>query len=107
MLDDKSPTESLSSSERKSLMYIIESGTYGTVSNRIKNGVGQSSDGRPPLSGKVKYLFSRIFLPKELMYIQNPLCRKHHWLLPAFYIIRIFKGLTKNVYMTKSERQSK
>lgn len=89
----------LSESEQKIMYYIIGSGTYGTVNNRIKNGVEDSSGGKVTIIGKIKFLFTRIFLPKEVMYMHHPLCRKHHWLLPFYYLKRIIKGLfQKRIY---------
>lgn len=64
--------------------YILKGGVYGTISNKVVS--GQVSKG-----GKVKYLFSRIWMPyKNLIYL-FPSLENRKILLPFYQIARWFK----------------
>ena len=69
--------------------YVLRSGAYGCFQNRVA--VGQVQKG-----GKLRYLFSRLFLPRDQMYARYPSLNKRKWLLPYYYIKRgsglILKG---------------
>ena len=85
--------EKLSESEEKMLDYILSSGTYGTVGNRVKNTVAQYGEVPFP---RLRYVFGRIFLPMETIKNSFPRFAKYPVLLPFLPFYRIFKGLTKN-----------
>lgn len=72
------------------IYYMVLSGTYGTLSNRINKGVER---------GKLRFLWERIFIPKEIIYVRNPVCKKIKCLLPFFYLKRIISGIfQKRIY---------
>ena len=83
--------EILTASDQEMLDYILSSGTYGTMQNRVSNKVKKLGGG---ISGKAKYLLSRIFLPMESIKSAYPFFYKHKILLPVFFFYRIGKGLT-------------
>lgn len=52
----------------------------------------------------VSYLLSRIFIPYDKMCYEYPILVKHKFLLPTYYIVRIFKPLkSKRVKYTYRE----
>ena len=83
--------EPLTDDDWKMLDYILSSGAYGTVVNRITNRVNELGGGS---SGKVKYLFSRIFMPLDEVRTSYPFFYKRRIFLPALVIYRILKALT-------------
>lgn len=50
----------LTAGEYKMFDYIIFSGTYGTIDNRVSNTIKKNSNGR---FGKIKYIFQRLMVP--------------------------------------------
>ena len=69
--------------------YILTGGVYGTLDNKVK--AQQTKKG-----GKFKYMFSRIFLPYELLCLNYPILKKRKWLTPFYQVVRwcrvLFKG---------------
>lgn len=69
--------------------YILTGGVYGTLDNKVK--AQQTKKG-----GKFKYMFSRIFLPYELLCLNYPILKKRKWLTPCYQVVRwcrvLFKG---------------
>lgn len=65
--------------------YIIGSGTYGTVSNRINNQIKEK--------GKIGYFIYSAFLPLSLMKKIYPVLNKAPFLLPIFWILRLILSL--------------
>jgi hypothetical protein len=82
------------------LDYILSSGTYGTLRNRVKNDIGKYGTG--PL-GKLRYLLRRIFLPMALVREAFPLFVKCPILLPFLPLYRVVRGLTINRTRMKAE----
>ena len=75
--------------------YILHGGVYGTMDNKVA--VQQKRKG-----GKVKYLFSRVFLPYNSIKFHYPILEKHRWLMPFMQVRRWFKliflgGLKRSV----------
>ena len=83
--------EELTEQDEEMLEYILSSGTYGTVEHRVSNKVKKLGGG---ISGKAKYLLSRIFLPMESIKSAYPFFYKYKPLLPVLFFYRIGKGLT-------------
>ena len=83
--------ETLTGADGKMLDYMCFSGTYGKVSNRVKNRIAKYGDG--PF-GKLRYVLSRIFLPMKVVRDYFPLFGKYPILLPFLPIYRLFRGLT-------------
>lgn len=67
------------------LNYIMENGTYGKRTTYIKNTVKKK--------GKVRYFFSRLFLPYESMCGKFPILRKVPILLPFCHVARIVEAI--------------
>lgn len=63
--------------------YIMQGGVYGTLTNGMKVK-------RAKKKNRVKYFFTRLFLPYSLMKIRYPAIAKFPPLLPIFYLIRPF-----------------
>ena len=80
--------ETLSEEEKKTLLYIGKSGTYGTVDNAVKKGVKKK--------GKFSYLMSRIFPPISFYQEAYPWAYRHKILIPFAWIGRFFRILFKN-----------
>lgn len=80
-----------SEEEKRMLSYLIHSGTYGTISNQLKQDLTSIQDGEDSISfmTKIKYLFQRIFPGKDHMKKHEPFIYKHQWLIPFFWIYRI------------------
>ncbi len=79
--------------------YILYSGVYGSTENRVAS--LQSKKG-----SKAKYIFSRIFLPYELLSQQYPVLQKHPILTPICHMRRwgrLFKkGLSRPIRELKT-----
>ena len=82
------------------LEYVISSGTYGTVQNRVKNKVGGYGGGS---WGKIRYALSRVFLPLETVRTGFPVFYKYPVLLPFLPLFRLFRGLIRHSGRLKSE----
>lgn len=82
--------EPLSDSEREQLEYILGSGTYGTIQNKVDNKIRTFGGGR---KGKFRYVLSRLFLPMDAVRSTFPLFAKVPVLLPFLPFYRLFLGL--------------
>ena len=83
--------DKLTSGDQAMLDYIISSGTYGTVQNHVKNMLGKSGNGP---AAKLHYVYSRMFLPLDIVRTVFPLFVKYPALLPFLPFYRLFRGLT-------------
>lgn len=81
LFDGKQLTEK----ENEILSYMMMSGTYGTQTNFVKNQINRK--------GRIGYLFSRVFLPYNLMLYQYPVLDRAPYLLPVFWIVRIVRAV--------------
>lgn len=61
--------------------YLLYGGIYGTTKNRVA--VQQQKKG-----GALRFAFSRIFLPYDVIKFYYPILQKHRWLLPAMQVRR-------------------
>lgn len=64
--------------------YLLRGGAYGTTANRVS--VQQIRKG-----GKLRYAFSRIWLPYDVLKFHYPSLEGKRWLLPIFEVRRWFK----------------
>ena len=80
----------LSDEEREMLDYILSSGTYGTVENRVKNQIQFYGGG---VVGKIRYCFRRVFLPMDSVQSAFPLFYRHKIFLPLLPFYRMGRGL--------------
>ncbi len=92
--------EALTAADREMLDYILSSGTYGTVSNKINNVISQYGNGA---FAKTRYVLSRIFLPLKTVKTAFPLFIKIPILLPFLPVYRLFKGLTQRKEKLRAE----
>lgn len=92
--------DALSCEDQSMLDYVISSGTYGTVENRVNNGIAKKGDG---IIGKVRYVFSRIFLPLDVVRSSFPLFIKYPVLLPFLPFYRAIRGVTTRRNVMKAE----
>ncbi len=88
----------LTEEEQEMLQYIIFSGTYGTLQNRVENSV--NSHGNKKI-GKASFILKKIFIPMDLVKVYYPFYYRHKILLPVLVISRIGKALTVNRKKTK------
>ena len=82
--------DGLSEKDEEMLEYILSSGTYGTVQNRVKNGIRKYGSGT---FGKLRYVISRLFLPIDTVRSAFPLFGKYPILLPFLPFYRVFRAL--------------
>ena len=85
------------------LEYLLSSGVYGTLDNTVKNGIRSYGGG---LLGKIKYIFSRIFLPIDVVKHSFPFFYKYRFFLPALPVYRAIKGFFFNRENLKRELQN-
>lgn len=64
--------------------YLLKGGVYGTTKNRVS--VQQIRKG-----GKIRYAFSRIWLPYDVLKLHYPSLEEKRWLLPIFEVRRWVK----------------
>ena len=76
---------SLSEEDARMLEYILNSGTYGTENNGIRNQIRRK--------GRISYLFYRVFLPYKKMVRLYPVLKRFPFLLPVFWPVRIIAAL--------------
>lgn len=84
----------LNEEDREMLRYILSSGTYGTVGNRVENRVAEK--------GRFRYLLSRMTIPYPVMLRDYPVLKKAPVLYPAVWAWRfVYKFFTKHrTFMT-------
>ncbi|MGN1411598.1 MAG: nucleotidyltransferase family protein [Oscillospiraceae bacterium] len=69
--------------------YILSCGIYGNLNNKVQNGLKLHN------GSKLKYIFSRIFMPFNFMKERYPILQRLPFLLPFVWIYRVvFKMLT-------------
>ena len=97
LFSEESDHEELSEAEKALLSRYTNSGTYGTVLQRVKNRVTEENTKKPTGNQKVKYIFSRMFPSRAFMdnwcYREFRAGYKRPVLLPAAYIWRLIKSL--------------
>ena len=80
----------LTAASRAMLEYVMFSGTYGNLGNRVQNQVNRLGGG---LKGRVKYILRRIFLPMKLVEVFFPFFYRHRILLPLLPFYRLVRGI--------------
>ena len=68
--------------------FVLSGGVYGNLKNRVA--VQQQKKG-----GKIRYAFSRIFLPYDEIKVQYPILENKKWMLPFCQIRRWFRLIFK------------
>jgi len=84
----------LAGEEEKILGYLMGSGTYGTMKNRVNRKLDEIQKSEGPVTGwtKFRYTWKRLFPDKEFMKAYRPFLREHEWVIPFFWIYRIVRG---------------
>lgn len=90
--------ENLKESELELLNIICNSGTYGTMKNRIEQElrVIQEDNGSIKKLTKCKYFYNRLFPDKEWYQKHEPFVYKHQWMIPLYIVYRFVRGLSRN-----------
>ena len=83
--------EELTGAEQEMFAYYASSGAYGFYTNKVINQVKSFGGG---LRGKLRFFWSRLFMPMEKIRYSYPVVYRYKILLPFLYIYRIIKGLT-------------
>lgn len=85
----------LAGEEENILGYLMGSGTYGTMENRINRELDEIQKSEGPVTGwtKFRYTWKRLFPDKEFMKAYKPFLRGHEWAIPFFWIYRIIRGV--------------
>ncbi len=74
------------------LEYIMDSGAYGTIENRVGNFIQKSGGGK---TGKRRYIWNRLFPSMEQIKEGNSFFYRHKFLLPLLLPYRIGRGVLK------------
>lgn len=85
--------DGLGSSELEMLDYVIGSGTYGNLGNKVQNKVDKLGGGR---AGKVRYVLDRLFPSMDIVNDGYPFFYRHKILLPILPFFRLGRGLMFN-----------
>lgn len=83
--------EELSQTDEEMLEYMLSSGTYGNMGNRVENRIKKYGD---KSFRKIRYVFRRIFLSPKIIKAFFPVFYKYPILLPFLPFYRIYKSLT-------------
>lgn len=71
---------------------IFNNGSWGTASAKaLSVSIRDTKTRGTESSGKLRYIWYRFFPAVEDMKLQYPILRKHLYLLPIFYVVRIFR----------------
>lgn len=77
----------ISDTAKKLELFVLNSGTYGTMENRILIT-------HDTYNGTRGYILKRIFLPYRALAMVYPILQKHKWLTPFLQVARWFKLLS-------------
>ena len=80
----------VSDAAKKLELFVLNSGTYGSMENRIT--IVYESHG-----GTRGYVLMRVFLPYDMLAMLYPIIKKHKWLTPFCEVLRWFKLLSKGM----------
>lgn len=68
-------------------------GIYGNGMIKLTKDINKLADGDKIEAAKRKYIFKRLFPSKKKMIADNRVLEKKPYLLPAFYVLRLFRAL--------------
>lgn len=88
----------LTAEEQEMLLYYLGASTYGNLENMVKNRLHSLQADTEPINGltKFKYCVMRLFPGRKWCRDKYPFVYKHPYLLPAFWIWRIFRKIPAN-----------
>lgn len=83
--------------------FVLDGGVYGSLEGKVA--VRQTKAG-----SKLKYAFSRIFLPYGTIKHYYPILQKHKWMTPVYQVVRWFKlvfmgGIKRSVRELKTNAE--
>ena len=86
--------EKLTEEDKQMLSYMISSGTYGNIENKVENSMRRmNGKGKVKLTTRIKYYLSRIFISRKILYPYYKLA-KYPILVPLVWGYRIILALT-------------
>lgn len=80
----------LTKADEEMLNYIITSGQYGNLHNKVYNGVMQKGGG---VFGMLRYIINRLILPMDVVKSSFPFFHKYKICLPFLPVYRITRSL--------------
>lgn len=103
----------LTQQDEQMLAYMLGSGTYGTLSNNVKNKLTKEAAENGQKGSRARYLLHRAFPPLSHLAQGYPILKRAPWLLPGVYVYRLivkpftrFSRLrTELVTVAKSDRK--
>ena len=98
----------LSQEEREMVLYLYDSGTYGTLHHKVRNKLAALQEDAGPIRKKTKWnYYRRRLFPDADWYRQyHPLVYRHKWLMPFFFVYRIFRGAALRRRVIQEEIQA-
>ncbi len=75
--------------DAKMLAYMLGSGTYGTITNSVRNNVAREAAEGGEKGSRARYLLHRAFPPRETLARAYPVVKKAPWLAPGVYAYRL------------------
>ncbi len=92
--------EKLSEAQQKMFDYILSSGAYGTVTNRVANEINRKDRGG---GSSLRYIFCRVFPPMDRVRQTYPTFAKYPILLPFLPVYRLIRSAKLNKGGIKAE----
>ncbi len=89
--------EKLSDEHKKMFSFFAESGTYGTLENKVESGLAKQ--------GKFKYLILRLFPGHKVLQVYHPIF-KHKWLMPIGWLYRVWVVMRSRPKKIKAEMKA-
>ena len=71
------------------LVYMLGSGTYGTVANNVRNRLEEEAAEGGKKGSRARYLLKRAFPPLKKLQQGYPVLKRAPWLLPGVYAYRL------------------
>lgn len=99
LFDFPSRLDELDEAERSLLDAMEGAGTYGTLERHVRSEMefmrreGAVQDGA---RAKFRYVWRRLFPELRWYRTEAPLVYRHRWLLPFFWLYRLFRGVCRN-----------
>lgn len=87
--------ETFTEEEKDFLIYLLESGSYGTMKHRVAKIVSENGGG---FKGKLNYIRTRLFMPSDVIKVSFPFFYKHKWLYPFLPLYRVCRNMKKARY---------
>lgn len=98
--------EVLSDSEKDSVLFFINSGTYGSFEYQEDDIISMNLAGNDSKGSKRKYIIGRLFVSAEDIKSSHPFVYKHRSLMPLLHIYRIGKACISKPKSIFSEYKS-